>query len=513
MENYDYIIIGSGFGGSVSALRLAEKGYKVLVIEKGKWYRNEDFAKTNWNLKKWIWLPSMRFHGIMKMSFYRHISILSGVGVGGGSLVYGNTLPIPKSKFYKNGSWAKLQDWESLLAPFYSKALQMLGASANPNLTVGDLHLKTMAQKQNLKFQPTEVAVFFGEPEITVEDPYFNGAGPQRSGCIYCGACMTGCRHNAKNTLDKNYLHLAQKLGVQIIAEQEVVDVIPNSTGYSVKSTDSTRFFKETHSYQSQKVIFAGGVLGSMKLLLKLKQTRFKNISNQLGENVLSNNESLIFSVSTNAEQNLSQGIAIGSLMDVDEKTHLEVVRYGEKSGFWRLGMLPVVEGNHPLIRFWNLSKEILSQPIQYLKIWTVRDFGKQSVVLLFMQQIDTVLKFKRGIFRLKTGLTTGQRPKAQIPLAFALAREYSKINQAKPMVFLTETLFNLPSTAHILGGAVMSETSENGVVDSQCRLHHYPDLMVCDGSFISANPGVNPSLSIAAITEYAMSCIPNKIR
>ena len=230
MKEYDYIIIGSGFGGSVSALRLAEKGYKVLVIEKGKWYEAKDFPKSNWNLKKWLWFPKLKWHGIMKMSFFRHITIISGVGVGGGSLVYANTLPIPKKAFYETGSWKNLADWENELKPHYQTALKMLGATKNPKLFDGDLALEKLSKEINREkdFDKTNVAVFFGKPDLKVADPYFNGKGPERVGCNFCGGCMTGCRNNSKNTLDKNYLYLAQQLGVEILAENEVYDVIEN---------------------------------------------------------------------------------------------------------------------------------------------------------------------------------------------------------------------------------------------------------------------------------------------
>lgn len=518
MNQYDYIIIGSGFGGSVSALRLAEKGYSVLVIEKGKWYHQNDFPKTNWNLKKWIWLPSFGFYGIMKMTFYSHIGILSGTGVGGGSLVYANTLPKPKASFYKNGNWAKLANWEEELAPHYETAKQMLGAALNPNLETGDNILKDLAKTRNQSefFKPTEVSVFFGEPEEEVEDPFFNGKGPRRSGCTFCGACMTGCRHNAKNSLDKNYLYLAQKLGVEIISQQEVYNVVVNgigdgSEGYTISAKSSTKFIKKHQEYKAKNVIFAGGVLGNMNLLLKLKEKSLPNISNQLGKYILTNNEALIFSVSDDANKDLSKGIAIGSIMDVDENTHLEVVRYGEKSGFWRLGMLPNVIGNNIFSRLGNMILKYLKSPIKYLKLAFVKDFAKQSIVLLFMQQIDTTLQFKKGWFRLKTGISHGKKPSAQIPLAYELADQYSKLNNAKPMVLLTETLLNMPSTAHILGGAVMGASSDDGVIDKTSHVFGYKNMMICDGSAISSNPGVNPSLSITAITEYAMSLLPFK--
>ena len=245
--HYDYVIVGSGFGGSVSALRLAEKGYSVLVIEMGKWHSAVDFPTTNWNLKRWLWVPPLRWYGIMKLTFFRHITILSGTGVGGGSLVYGNTLPVPTSDFFNSGSWKNLADWQSELAPYYDRALKMLGATKNPELYDGDLALQQLSAEIGAQehFHPTNVAVYFGKPNMTVDDPYFSGKGPQRTGCNFCGGCMTGCRFNAKNTLDKNYLHLAQQLGVEILAEHRVFDVTPldgldGAGGYTVRFKPST---------------------------------------------------------------------------------------------------------------------------------------------------------------------------------------------------------------------------------------------------------------------------------
>lgn len=518
MKEYDYVIVGSGFGGSISAYRLAQKGYSVLVVEKGKWYGADDFPKTNWNLKKWLWLPSFRLYGIMKMSFFKDIGIISGTGVGGGSLVYANTLPKPKDNFYKTGSWANLNNWKESLAPHYQTALTMLGAARNPRLETGDLIMQELANKRakNEKFEPTDVAIFFGEAEKEVEDPYFNGKGPRRSGCTFCGACMTGCRHNAKNTLDKNYLYLAQKLGVEIIAEQEVIDVIPidttdGSKGYTVKTRTSTKLFKPKSYFKAQNIIFSGGVMGTVKLLLKLKEKSLPNISHRIGHNILTNNEALIFSVSEDSTKDLSKGIAIGSILDVDDKTHLEIVRYGEGSGFWRLGILPNVVGKNFFSRLRNMIYKLAKNPLKYLKVATVKDFAKQSTVLLFMQQINTTLQFKKGIFKMKSSVSVGKKPSAQIPLAYELAQQYSDINNAKPMVLLTETLFNMPSTAHILGGAVMGDSKETGVIDKTNHVFGYHNMMICDGSMISSNPGVNPSLSISAITEHAMSLIPKK--
>lgn len=512
---YDYVIIGSGFGGAVSALRLSEKAYKVLVIEKGKRYNSEDFPKTNWHLKKWLWLPLFRLFGIMKMTFFQHIGVLSGVGVGGGSLVYANTLAKPKPAFYQTGSWAKLDDWESELKPYYESASKMLGAARNPNLELGDQYLQQLANEQQRQshFEPTKVSVFFGEPDITVTDPYFGGKGPERAGCNNCGGCMTGCRYNAKNTLDKNYLYLAEKNGVEILAEQEVIDIKETgkdeSTQYEIYYKDSTRFFKRKKQVSCRGVIFAGGVLGTVKLLVKLKNSSLPKLSDQVGKDVRTNNEGLIFSVSADIEKDFSKGIAIGSIYHPDENTHLEPVRYSRGSGFWRLGMLPFVVGNNTFSRLYKIFIEFLKKPLMYFKLYTVKDFAKQSIVLLFMQHIDSTLRLNRGLFRLKSKVTSGNKPTAYIPEAKAIVEQYNRISGGKSFVYASESIFNIPSTAHILGGAVMGASIHEGVIDKDNKVFGYENMYICDGSTISANPGVNPSLTITAISERAMKKVP----
>jgi cholesterol oxidase len=304
--DYDYIIIGSGFGGSVSALRLSEKGYKVLVIEKGKWLIGHDFPKTNWDLKKWLWLPALKFFGLFKFTFFRHVTILSGVGVGGGSLVYANTLPVPKSRFFQADTWAHLADWEKELKDFYRVGLTMLGATPCPRLELGDRALQELARqigKEEL-VQVGNVAVYFGEPEVTVEDPYFNGQGPDRAGCNFCGGCMLGCRYNAKNTLDKNYLHLAQQNGAIIQAESEVYDVRVlgqnnGSQGYKVKWRSSTSFVKTRGEHTCRGIVFAGGVLGTVKLLLELRDSSLPNLSDKIGTGIRTNSEPALSCIPT----------------------------------------------------------------------------------------------------------------------------------------------------------------------------------------------------------------------
>lgn len=515
---YDYIIVGSGFGGSVSALRLAQKGYKVLVIEKGKWYKADDFPKTNWNLRRWIWLPKLRFFGIMKVSFFRHITILSGAGVGGGSLVYGNTLPVPKSRFYNTGSWKDLANWESELAPFYNIALKMLGATKNPKLFIGDKTLEKVANKLDIKdqFSPTKVAVFFGKENITVPDPYFDGKGPDRKGCNYCGACMTGCRNNSKNTLDKNYLYLAQNEGAKIHAEEEVILVQPtkmnNESIYEVMTRKSTAFLSNKKTYQARGIIFAGGVLGTVKLLLSLKKKTLPNLSERLGHDIRTNNETLLSVSSLEEKADYSRGVAIGSILHTDENTHLEICRYGKGSNAWKLLHFPYAQGNNVLVRFTRIFSNFASSPIKYLKTYLKNEWAKKTVVLLFMQTLDSTIQFKKGFFGGMTSrMSKGKKPTPFIPESIELLNQYSEANQGVKSSFILETLAGIPSTAHILGGAVMGKDINHGVIDEKNRVYGYENMYIIDGSMISANPGVNPSLSITAIAERAMSFIENK--
>ena len=517
--DYDYIIIGSGFGGSVSALRLSEKGYKVLVIEKGKWYRTEDFPKTNWTLSKWLWLPSLRWYGIMKITIFRHVGIVSGTGVGGGSLVYANTLPVPKRAFFQSGSWAGLADWQQELQPHYDRARRMLGAVRNPLFFDGERALEQLAveigQKEHL--DATDVAVYFGEPGKTHPDPYFGGKGPERSGCTFCGGCMTGCRHNAKNTLDKNYLYLAQQAGAEILAEQEVIDVRPlgkadGSEGYAVTFRDATRFFKTKKTLRAKGIVFAGGVLGTVSLLLKLKKTSLPRLSGMVGREVRTNNESLIAVTQLDDSSDLSQGVAIGAILHTDEHSHLELCRYGAGSGAWRLTFLPFVEGPNFAFRLLKMIGEVLGHPKQYWRYLRVKDWAKSSAVMLFMQTLDSTVTFTRAWWGgMRSAVVGDEKPTAFIPRAIELARKFEVILKGKAVAFGLTPLAGIPGTAHILGGAVMGAGPEKGVIDRDNRVFGYENMLVCDGSMISANPGVNPALSITAISERAMALIPEK--
>ncbi len=512
---YDYVIVGSGFGGSVSALRLSEKGYKVLVIEKGKWFHNKDFPKTNWELKKWLWLPSLRLFGILKLTFFRHVSVLSGVGVGGGSLVYANPLPRPKREFYKSGNWAGLADWESELQLFYDTAEKMLGAIKNPKFYDADLALQKVAHKlgKSNEFEAPKVAVFFGEPDKEIEDPYFNGDGPPRSGCKFCGQCMTGCPHNAKNTLDKNYLYLAQKMGTEILAERVVTSIEKNDEGYEVTYKNSTGFIrKEKNTIQTKGIILSGGVLGTVRLLADMKaKNKLPDLSSQVGSHIRTNNENLSLITSKNKELDLSKGLAIGSIFPPNKDGHVEAVRYGKGSSFWKIPTIPMVYGKNVFIRMGRLIKELLFHPLDWIGMYFKRDYASKTVILLFMQHLDSTISFKRGWFNLRSKVSEGTKPTPFIPMAKTIADQVAEEINGKAFMMSTDILTGAPSTAHILGGSVIGKDRSTGVIDVDHKVFGYENMYVCDGSAMSANPGVNPSLTITAMTERVMSKISKK--
>lgn len=524
-SEYDYIIIGSGFGGSVSAMRLTQKGYRVAVIESGKRFAAEDFAKTNWNLRRFFWMPRIFCYGIMRINLLRHVMIVSGAGVGGGSLVYANTLYIPKDAFFENSMVKRLGGKKAFL-PFYQLAQKMLGVTQNPHLWEVDHHMKETAREFGKEdtFVPTPVGVFFDDEGKKQGDPYFSGEGPDREGCIYCGACMVGCRHNAKNTLDKNYLYFAEKNGAEVIPESKVVDVIPlsedGSEGYEVRTISTTGLFgSPRRSYRAQNVIFSAGVLGTINLLLKLKSKgRLPRLSDHLGQMTRTNSEALIGVTSKDHNRDFSKGLAITSSIHPDEHTHIEPVRYPSGSDVMLGLATTLTDGGGRIPRQLRFLWNILRAPIDFLR--TLLPFGaaKRSIILLVMQTLDNSIRLvrkRRLVWPFQKTLTSelgqGQSIPTYIPLANEFARRLAKRINGIAQSSINEVLLDVPSTAHILGGAIIGNSPEDGVIDSQNRVFGYQNMLVCDGSMIPGNLGVNPSLSITAFTERAMSFIPPK--
>lgn len=488
----------------------------MLVLEKGKWFRLQDMPKTNWDLRRWLWLPMLHCFGLFKITFFRHVGVTSGVGVGGGSLVYAGTLMKPKLEFFSAPTWSHLADWETELDAYYHVAGRMLGVVRSPRMEIGDTALRQLAQEIGREeyFAPTEVGIYFGKPEETVPDPFFGGSGPERAGCNFCGACMVGCRYNAKNSLDKNYLFFAQRKGARIQAETEVYDIQPldgfdGAGGYRVRWRSSTGWLKQRGSYTCDGIILAGGALGTVQLLLNLKQHSLPHLSEKVGAHVRTNSESLIGVTTLDKNTVFSDGIAIGSILHADEHSHLEPVRYPAGSGFWRLITGPMVSGPNLIVRLVRFLAEWIAHPLRNLRIELIDDWAKRTQILLFMQTIDCTLRFSRGRLRVKSTLECGNRPSPFIPIAKTLAERYAQIVNGKPTVLATESLLGIPTTAHILGGAVMGRDSSEGVIDPYNRVFGYENMFVCDGSMISANPGVNPSLTITALTERAMDYIP----
>jgi cholesterol oxidase len=526
---YDYVIIGSGFGGSVTAMRLTEKGYSVLVIERGKRFNDDDFPKTNWNLPKFLWLPKLRLFGFFEMTFMNGLLALHGSGVGGGSLTYGNVLMEPDDKLFQTAGWQHLADWKSLLAPHYATARRMLGVARNPKLWAADKHLQEIAGELGYaeSFHATDVGVFFGDPDEegeTVPDPYFEGEGPERAGCIHCGGCMVGCRHNAKNMLTKNYLYFAEKNGVKVIAEAKVVDIQPTDgdARYKVMYKPSTKLFKGNPTQiRARNVIVAAGALGTMELLFKCRdETRsLPKISQKLGDLVRTNSENIMGVVMREKDIDYSEGIAITSIFQADEVTRIEPVKYAEGASFIRVMTAPFVEGDHPIwLRFLKMAGKILRHPYDFIYEKFLANWARVTTILLIMQTEDNLTHVRRGrnIFTLfMKGLVL--KPDAdypipkQIPIGNEVVKKIAERANGIPQAAFTDGLFNFPTTAHFMGGVPIGRDENEGVVGLDFGVHNYSGLYVVDGSIMPGNPGVNPSLSITALAEYAMSLVEEK--
>ncbi|TNE91905.1 MAG: GMC family oxidoreductase [Deltaproteobacteria bacterium] len=513
MQHFDAIVVGSGFGGSVSALRLAEKGYSVLVIEQGRRFEPGDLPKTNWDLRRFMWQPQLGMTGPFKMSFTRHVTVLHGIGVGGGSLVYANTLPVPEKTFFESGSWAGLRDWETELAPHYATAQRMLGAARNPHAGITDTVLAEIAEErgQSDQYRHTDVGVFFGKPGVTVPDPYFDGKGPDRTGCHFCGGCMLGCQHGAKNTLDKNYLWLAEKHhGAQILPETRVSAVRPaRDGGYEVIAEPT--FGGETLRWHADRVVLSGGVMGTTELLLRMKADPegLPALSDRVGEAVRTNSESIIGVTARDPSADFTRGVAIGSILHTDAVSHLEPVRYSAGAGLYRLMVLPHAPGKSLPRRLAASLGTMVRHPRRALAAMTVRDWSKSTAILLYMRATEGQLAFRLGRFGLASRVSQGDPPTASIPEASELAERFAEKLDGFVVSMFTETLANIPTTAHILGGACIGDSGSDGVIGADHQVHGYPGLYVCDGAAVSANPGVNPSLTITAMAERAMSLLP----
>ncbi len=522
---FDFLIIGSGFGGSVSAMRLAQKGYSVAVLESGKRYRAEDFAVSNWNVRRFLWLPKVFCYGIMRINLLRHVMIVSGAGVGGGSLVYANTLYVPKDPFFENPTMDSMGG-KSAFLPFYRLAARMLGVVENPHLWEVDHHMKATAAEFGKEdtFVPTPVGIYFDDEGRPARDPYFGGEGPDRNGCVYCGGCMVGCRHNAKNTLDKNYLYFAEQLGAQVFPETKVVDVLPlsptGSSGYEVRTVSTTGFLGfPRRTFRAKQVVFSAGVLGTVNLLLRLKASgHLPRLSDQLGEMTRTNSEALIGVTTRDAHRDFSKGLAITSSIHPDEHTHIEPVRYPRGSDVMLGLATTLTDGGGRMPRQLRYLLNVLRHPIDFLSTLLPFGLARRSIILLVMQTLDNSLRLvrkRRWIWPFQKSLTTelgeGQSIPTYIPIANEFARRLAKRINGIAQSSLNEVLLDVPSTAHILGGAIMGNTPQDGVIDTQNRVFGYEGLYVCDGSMIPGNLGVNPSLSITAFTERAMSFIPPK--
>jgi cholesterol oxidase len=530
---FDFVVIGSGFGGSVSAMRLAEKGYRVLVLERGKRFRDQDFAKTNWNLFKYLWAPALRCFGILQISPFRDVWVLHGSGVGGGSLGYANVLMQPDDRLFENPAWRRQADWKAVLKPHYATARRMLGVTQNPRLWPADGLLCEVATELGTQetFHPTTVGVYFGDDRqegVEVPDPYFDGQGPARAACTHCGGCMVGCRNNAKNTLVKNYLYFAEKWGAEIQAECEARDVRqlaegqPDGARYEIVYRSSTAWLvRPERRLRTRNVILSGGSLGTLGLLFHSRDISgsLEKLSPRLGDLVRTNSESLLGATSREPATDYSKGVAITSIFHADPVTAIEPVRYPAGSSMMRLLSAPLIEsGRSILSRILKTLGIILSHPLDFLRTHVLPGWAQRSTILLVMQTEDNYVRMRLGrslstLFRKR--LVSAPDPEHSLPskidAGHHVTRRFAEKINGIPAGSVNEGLLNIPITAHILGGCPMGRDDQDGVVGLDCQVHNYPGLYVVDGSIMPANPGVNPSLTIAALAEYAMSHIPPK--
>ncbi len=529
--DFDFIVIGSGFGGSVSAHRLAEKGYTVGVMEMGRRWSSSDLPPNSWFIHRWFWRPKLGLRGFFNMRFFRHVTIYHGCAVGGGSITYAATLLPAPPKVWESGSWAGLADWKREMPQHYATAARMLGIINNNILGPADRMLQRTAESTGCAdtYYHTQVGIL--EPREgetsgqTFPDPFFGGEGPERTTCTACGGCIMGCRFRAKNTLDLNYLFLAEKNGARVFPETRVVDVRPingardGSAGYEVRTVKSTAWIRpQPQRFTCRAVVFSASSLGTMELLFHLRENgSLPAISAELGKHVRTNSESLIGARVPDCRDDLSQGIAIGSGVYIDEHTHIEAVRYPAGSDTMSLLCTLLTDGRpgSGRIALWmrNGVVSLLRHPFKTLRLFRPWGWAREMVILLCMQALDGQIEmhWKRPWFwPLKKGLVSqGEKVPTYIPQANEFAKKFAEIAGGTAMSTLPEILFDVPGTAHCIGGCVIADSPARGVVDSHHRVFGYKNMYICDGSVVAANLGVNPSLTITALTERAMSFIP----
>ena len=517
-EDYDVVVVGSGFGGSTAALRLTEKGYRVAVLESGRRFDETTFPKTSWRLRSFFWAPKLGLLGIQRMSLLKNVMVLSGAGVGGGSLVYGNTLYEPFPSFFTDARWSHITDWRAELTPFYDQAKRMLGVVTNPTMTVADDVMRAVAEEMGVAetFVPTPVGVFFGEPGVEVSDPFFGGVGPARKGCTECGECMTGCRHGAKNTLLKNYLYLAERGGAQVWPLTTVTGIRPRADGrYEVTAERAGTWVRKRRKvFIASEVVLAAGTMGTQRLLHSMRDRgHLPNLSPRLGELTRSNSEAIIGARTFRRNVDFSRGVAITSSFYPDDQTHIEPVRYGRGSNAMGLLTTVLADGDgRSRLATWAL--EVLRRPVMLTRNLSMHRWSEQTIAALVMQTRENSLTcyMKAGLFgrRLTSKQGHGEPNPTWIPIGHDAVRRIARRIGGFPAGGWND-VFNIPMTAHLLGGAVIGDSPETGVIDPYHRVYGHPGLHVVDGASVSVNLGVNPALTITAQAERAMALWPNQ--